>query len=207
MLHRFIPATILLAALVGATAESVPPPAPPPPPRPSETPSPVIDPLLACGGYFARAYGVSLVEGCRRMRNQDHVAALSEALNASQPAGFSSLWIQHEPDYAIVVAFRGGASEAERAAVARQAHPSIRGDLEFRDVRRTAAEIAAAQDRIDLALRPIRGGWSGGFDVHIDRFVYTFGSEAQLAEARRLIPADLSGDVDLRVGPVPVVGG
>lgn len=139
------------------------------------------------------------------MRSQDHILPLLGELRGRPWPGFSSLRLRHAPSYAIVVAFKGGASEAVRAAVLARAHPSIRRDIVFRSARRTAAEIDRDQDRIVAALHGLEGGWSGGYEVEADRYGFTFATEGLVEEARRRVPADLRGDVDLRVGPVPVI--
>ena len=173
------------------------------PPSPEEQPPPppgAAQPSTRYRTYYESRYGVTRAEGERRMANEQHVSALSQWLMERQPLGFSSIRIQHEPDYAIVIAWKG---EPDRTAILAQADPSLRGDIRFERARRNAREIERDGDRIITALRPIRAQWSGGYDVLTQLFRFRFESSGALQEAQRRIPADLRDDVRLEIGSVP----
>jgi hypothetical protein len=176
-------------------AEAPVPSAPPPPPGVATRP-------LVPGGYLASRYGITPAEASRRLALEPLVSALSQNLHEHPSPGFSAIWIEHEPKYAVVIALKPPADEA---AVLARADPALRPHLVFRTADRTAAEIERDSDRLLAALRPLRAGWSGGYDVSRGRFVFTFGSAAVVAEAQRLIPSDLSDDVELEIGSVPVL--
>ncbi len=175
-----------------------PPPPPPPPPPSGAAPTP------AGGGavtYYQHQYGVSRAEAERRVASQEHVGALNEWLHTAGPPGFSSLWLQHEPEYGVFISFKGN---PDTAAVLARAHPSLRGDIRFVAAKRTAREIERDGDRVVAALQQIRTPWAGGYDVKTQKFAFNFSSQEAVATARRLVPADMLEDVVLTVGSVPV---
>ena len=171
-------------------------PAPPGPPRASPH-----GPTAPWGTHIAEQYGISIEEAQRRLDNETHVSSLNRYLRRGAPPGFSSLWIQHEPSYAVVVAFKG---TPDRAALLARAHPAIRRDIVFRPAKRDRFEIERDGDRIVAALQRTPGAWSGGYDVNTQKFGFNFATKEGLAYAERIVPADLRDDVVLRLGGVPV---
>lgn len=151
--------------------------------------------------HLAQTYGISDEEAQRRLAAQEHVSALARNLRLGRVAGFSEIWIEHEPRYAIVLAFKRPPDEA---AILSRAHSSIRGDIVFRSAKRTRAEIERDGDRIVAAFRGAPGTWAGGYDVKTEKFEFDFATQAGLAFAERNVPPDLKDDVIVRIGSVPV---
>ena len=189
--------------------EEEPPPPPGTPPRPGRAPAAAPlgpprasphGPTAPWGAHIAEQYGISIEEAQRRLGNETHVSSLNRWLREAAPPGFSDLWIEHEP-YAIVLAFK---RPPDKAALLARAHPAIRSDILFRTAKRDRAEIERAGDRIVAALQRTPGAWSGGYDVKTEKWLFNFASKAGLAFAERALPADLRGDVTLRLGGVPV---
>lgn len=168
---------------------------PPAPPGPGAAP-----PSPVRGSYYATRYGVSEEEAMRRNENEEHVSSLARSLRLDPVSGFSDLWIEHEPRYAIVLAFK---HPPDRDAILKRAHPSIHRDIDFRSAKRSRAEIARDQDRLIAILRKSPGQWAGGYDVKTGKFVFDFTSAAGVAYGERNLPDDLREDVVLRVGSVP----
>jgi hypothetical protein len=170
------------AALLGAAACDHEEPARPPAPEQSAAPAPAAP------------------EGAHPARNDERVSALSRRLRLDPSAGFSQIWIDHEPRYSVVLAFKG---PVEREAILALADPALRPFIEFRPASRTQAEIERDGDRLIAALRGMPGEWAGGYEVETERFVFTVGTPAAQAWAREHVPADLRGGVDFRIGSVP----
>ena len=118
-----------------------------------------------------------------------------------QLPGFSSLYIEHEPRWQVVVAFT---RPPPLAQVKRLAPPVLRDRIVVRSATRTEAQVSAALDDIVAALRPLGVDYAGGFDVHTQRFKFTAGTEADAARIRAALPASIRADTDVSVGPLPV---
>ncbi len=63
------------------------------------------DPQTALAEVYSRHYGVTVEEALRRLEIQDSFPELQPALEQNEIDTFGGLWIQHEPEYKIVVAF------------------------------------------------------------------------------------------------------
>lgn len=61
---------------------------------------------------YGRMIGVSVQEAERRIALQDHVAELRLALEEEERATFAGLYIDHEPEYRVVVQFTSGGEGA-----------------------------------------------------------------------------------------------
>ena len=64
---------------------------------------PVSEALRRDAEAYAQAQDVALDEAIRRLRLQDPVGELSAVLQEQEPGVFAGLWIQHEPEYKVVV--------------------------------------------------------------------------------------------------------
>lgn len=192
-----IRSAVIGCGTLAAAACAKPPPADPADAAEVARPA-AIDPV----GGFAQMYGISRDDAQVRLDNQERVSALAEALRRDPLPGFSDLWIEHEPRYAVVVAFKGAAPKAE---VLRRADPKLRPFLEFREAKRDKAAIDRDLDRLIAAFRDAPVQWAGGYDVKTGRFGFDFATEAGADWARARVPDDLKADVDVRMGPVPTI--
>ena len=170
----------------------------PPPPRPEGVQ--IGDRVYPSGGYLQTMYGISDEEAARRLFNEELIGQLNTSLYENPVQGFSSLWIRHEPTYAVVV---NVSPPFDRDAILARADETIRDDIEFVSVTRTQSEISRTEDRIIVAWRDIRDPWSGGYEVQTDRFRYTAGAPATLEAMRAALPADLRDEVVLEIGSQP----
>lgn len=64
---------------------------------------PVSDALRRDAEAYADVQGVSLDEAIRRLRQQDPIGELNAVLREREGDVFGGLWIQHEPEYKVVV--------------------------------------------------------------------------------------------------------
>jgi hypothetical protein len=93
----------LLAACEGESTR--PAVAPATPDTDQVTVLPPSDALRQDAEQYAADMGVDLEEALRRLQVQDDLGALHAALAANEPDTFAGFWIQHQPEYRIVVQF------------------------------------------------------------------------------------------------------
>lgn len=60
---------------------------------------------------YASALGVSVDEALRRLKLQDPIEELGAALESQETDTFAGLWVQHEPDYRVIVMFTHNGEE------------------------------------------------------------------------------------------------
>jgi hypothetical protein len=112
------------------------------------------EPLLLEATIYAQHYEVSVDEALKRLKLQSAFPGLGSALENNEPATFGGLWIQHEPEYRIVVAFtRDGEETLKKYAsyITEEVAPYI----EVRTVKTTLAELLHAQQEIASAFRDL----------------------------------------------------
>jgi hypothetical protein len=63
------------------------------------------NPQLVIADLYAKHYGVSIDEALHRLKLQDSFPGLSTALENNEKDTYGGLWIQHAPDYKIIIAF------------------------------------------------------------------------------------------------------
>lgn len=108
---------------------------PPAPVEPSEA-------LLQDAASFADQAGVGLDEAVRRLQLQHEVGALDAALSQEERDLFAGLWIEHEPEYRVVVRFTHPSGEERLRA--RLAGTSLAALVEMR---RAALSLVQLEER------------------------------------------------------------
>ena len=113
--------------------------------------------LLEDAASYAAQNKVSLDEAVRRLSLQDEIGRLEETLSKQEPS-FAGLWIEHGPQYKIVVRFQDPAAEGRLRArlqgtalekVARETRPAA-ASLAQLEKRRDAAKQRAKHLRFDV---------------------------------------------------------
>jgi hypothetical protein len=94
---------------------------------------------------YASDQGVDLEEAVRRLKLEDPIGDLQADLLARERETFAGLWIQHSPDYQVIVQFTRHGEETIR--------PYIEGGplvdiVEVRPAGRSLAELEATQDAV-----------------------------------------------------------
>ena len=72
-------------------------------PRLANAAQPMDDALARDAVEYSRMVGVSEAEALRRLQLQSVIGELSASLEAQQQGRFGGLFIEHEPDYRVVV--------------------------------------------------------------------------------------------------------
>jgi streptogrisin C len=106
--------------------------------------------LLEDAASYAADTGVSLDEALRRLRLQTEIGLLDETLSIQEPS-FAGLWIEHEPQYRLVVRFKD--PSAEKRLRARIVGTPLEGMVETRPA---AASLAQLEQRRTAALQRVR---------------------------------------------------
>ncbi|HEX7151599.1 MAG TPA: PKD domain-containing protein [Thermoanaerobaculia bacterium] len=128
----------------------------------AQTPSPgsASQGLRQDAASYAAQTGVSLDEAVRRLELQSEVGKLEETLEQQEPS-FAGLWIEHTPQYRVVVRFTDAAAEVRLRK--RVAGTPLEGIV--RETRRAAASLRQLEKRRTAALQRVR---HLGFAVDID---------------------------------------
>lgn len=129
----------------------------------AQTPGPSHQALLEDATSYARDTGISLDEAVRRLRLQSEVGLLDEILSA-QEASYAGLWIEHEPQYRLVVRFQDPSAEGRLRA--RIAGTPLAGMVV--ETRPAAASLAKLEERRAAALKRVRHlGFAVDTDINI----------------------------------------
>lgn len=163
---------VLLAACAPGGAE----------PELTETAVPTLEIHLDAQSY-ADDMGISLEEASRRLWLQDGIGQLGASLEANEADTFAGLWIEHEPEYKVVVAFVGDAGEGVIRPYL-QTYSALADIIEIRAAQYTLAELLAAQQEaftIVEQLEPM--STAGGVDVMKNRVYLTVGNPELFLQA------------------------
>jgi len=112
----FLVVWVLILALV-----SCGPPNPQGPPKDVPAASDnktVSEALLTDAGFYAQHEGVSLDEAVRRFELMDEVGPLGAALEQNESATLAGHWIEHQPEFKVVVVFTRDGEETMKKYVA-----------------------------------------------------------------------------------------
>ncbi len=112
------------------------------PAEPALAPTATIsDALRRDAEQMAEQLGISLEEAIRRASLQDIIGDLNAELEQTEADTFAGLWIEHEPQYRVVVAFTRDGEEILEPHLASRSIP----ELTIRQARFTYAELQAMQ--------------------------------------------------------------
>ena len=103
------------------------------------TPGPA---LQADAAEYARQTGVSQEEAQRRLRLQNEFGGLNGLLQSEQSQTFAGLWIQHEPEYRLVVAFTQDGEQTLQPYLEGKSWAEL---VEIKSFSHSLAELKAAQ--------------------------------------------------------------
>ena len=75
------------------------------------------DPLCRDAQQYAEEMGVDVEEAMRRLALQDPIGELNATLAARESDTFGGLWVEHQPEYKVVVLFTRNGEETLRPLV------------------------------------------------------------------------------------------
>ena len=155
-----IPWMVLLALLlVGCSA---------PAEDSAQTPTPttasveVSDALRRDAETMAEQMGISVDEAIHRLKLQNPIGTLGAELERQEADTFAGLWIQHKPEYRIIVAFT---RDGERTIQPYIENSPIAGQVEVRTAEATYEELKAAQREAHRLLEEVGLSVDSGINV------------------------------------------
>ncbi len=111
---------------------------------------------------YAEDYGVPLDEAIERLRDQDPVGELNAALEEQEGDVFGGVWIEHEPEYRVVIAVTEDQRRIHRRYVAGGPLENV---VELREVEMSLQELTEAQAETMEILRDVGSRSDTAIDV------------------------------------------
>ena len=129
---------------------------------------------------YAEQYGVELLEAVTRLMLQEPAGKLGAALEEHEGDTFAGLWIQHEPEFGIVVVFTRDGQETVRQYI--QDGP-LEELVEVRQADATLQELMRAQTEAHKIVSEVGFQVASGINVFENQVELYADHPAQLAEA------------------------
>ena len=146
---------------------------------------------------YADRFGIDLEEAITRLTLQEPIGVLGAELEAREADTLAGLWIQHEPEYRVVVAFtRDGESTIGKYV---QDGP-LADIIEVRTADATLRDLKQAQSKASQIVAGVGFQLSSGINVIENRVEIYTSDRAQLEEALREGGKTLPAHVQI-VGP------
>lgn len=124
------------------------------------------DPLVQDAAMYAEDQGVTLEEAVRRLQLMQSMGDLQPRLQELYPETFAGLWIEHEPEFKMVVQFTEEPGEAFESLVAGEPYADlIEVQLASRPQNSLEVDLQSAVE----ALRAVGIPVSGGIDLQQNR--------------------------------------
>jgi hypothetical protein len=126
--------------------------------EPQLTPTPLDpdDPFVRDATSFAEHEGLSLEEAVRRLEFQETIGAIQPELEADLPDSYAGLWVEHQPQYRIVIALTEGNESTIQPYVDDKAwadHVEVRpADYSLAVLRNAQQEASRVAGQLNLAL-------------------------------------------------------
>jgi len=162
---------------------------------------------------YARRYGIPLEQAIQRLQFQEGIGALNAALQADEADTFGGLWIEHEPDFRIVILFTRNGEQTIRPYLAGKPFAQ---QVEVRQARFTLAELETIYAQAIHELAKLDFDVNASLDVSGNRVEVTVSDhewfEAELDRVGAQLPegvevtvvegASTARDMDLLLTPL-----
>jgi hypothetical protein len=145
---------------------------------------------------YAEQFGVPVEEATQRLQFQDGIGELNGALQASEADTFGGLWIEHEPDYRVVVLFTRRGEQTIRPYLAGKPYAHL---VEVRRARYSLAELETIYARATRELAKLDFGVNVLLDVPGNRVEATVGDREWFESELRRAGAELPDGVELTI--------
>ena len=130
------------------------------------------DPLLYDAQAYASNTGVSVDEALRRFQLQDIAGELDAKLSTMEVKTFAGLWIEHTPEFRIVVQFTRNGEETIKPYL--EQYPEFADIVEVRTAKVSLAELQSAQASASSSVRASGVPVNSGINVrenHVELYV------------------------------------
>jgi hypothetical protein len=175
----------------------------------------VSDALRRDAEAMAEDLGISVDEAIHRLKLQDPIGTLGAELERLEADTFAGLWIQHEPEYRVVVAFTRNGEETIQPYVEDTPLADL---IEVRTAEATYEELKAAQQEVQRLVDELGLSLASGINIEENRVeVYVTDRslfDTTLREANIQLPdhvevitiyEPLGDDIPFAVTPVPTI--
>ncbi len=154
----------------------------PTPLSPEDLPDGVSPALAQDAQWYADQYGVSLEEAINRLMLQVEIGELGTELESKEADTLAGIWIQHEPDYRVVVAFtRDG-----EATISKYVQDGPLAEIiEVRTAQATLRDLQKAQKDAGKLVQGLGFNIASGIDIFENRVELYATDRAVLEEALR----------------------
>lgn len=113
---------------------------------------------------YASDYRVDISEAYQRLQIQDSIQNLESTLAAKEQNAFAGVWIQHTPEFRIVVQLTQGGIDVVQPYVEDKAL------VELIEVRKVSTSLAALQSEYGLAKKLLKdGGIAVDFGINLPK--------------------------------------
>lgn len=143
-------------------------------------PDGVSSALVQDAQMYADQFGVDLQEALTRLELQVPAGELSGALEANEADTFAGLWIQHEPEYRVIVMFTRDGEKTIRPYI--EGGP-LKDIVEVRKAEATLLELQRAQIKANGIVDGLGFRVASGINVFEDRVELYATERAQLDAA------------------------
>ncbi|WP_230960752.1 S1 family peptidase, partial [Erythrobacter donghaensis] len=131
---------------------------------------------------------------------QPHQSLQQSPLAEQYPSDFGGVWIEHEPVYRIIVAFKNAeARQTVRDTVA----PSMRRFVQIKNVRHSVTELEQLIDRANAAIASLGIEYVSYYEHRGDNLVIEADLDTGIGAIRAALPQDLQSFIVVRKGNVP----
>lgn len=194
---------LALAACLGSSGDNDEPSLADTTTRPQLTPTPLDpdDPLVRDAAAFAEQEGLSLEEAVRRLEFQDTIGDIQPALMADLPETYAGLWVEHQPQYRIVIALTEGDESTIQPYVVGKAWADY---VEVRPADYTLAQLREAQQEASRIAGQLNLTLTTAVDVRQNVVELTVGNPELFQATLEAAGLDLPQAVIIR--PISVTG-
>lgn len=150
--------------------------------------------LIMDAKAYASVMGVDMDEAIRRLQLQDDIGELNRELTEKEGETFAGLWIQHQPDYRVVVMFT---RDGETTLQPYTQNGSLAGLVEVHTARATLKELEVAQSQAVQVVSNLGIRISSAVNIPNNRAELYALDPAQVTAGLRKANAQLPDNVDV----------
>jgi len=151
------------------------------------------DALFYDAKIYAEHHGVTVDEAIRRFKLQDDAGALDAELSSKEADTFAGLWIEHTPEFKIVVQFTHDGKETIRPYI----KESMADIIEVRTAKVSLVDLENAQEGVVSSLKSLDIPADSEIDVRENRVKVYVTDRSQIDNALRDGELSLPDTVDI----------
>lgn len=152
--------------------------------------------------HLMQAYGLDAEEARSRIDRQAEIIKLSERLNKENDPAYADMYIQHEPNYKIVVMF---ADKKDRRALWQSLSPKIRPYVKLTSAKRSRSVAGKRYEELNAALRKLPFSFSSQYELGTGGFSVTVEDPVDVDQVKAVLPAARRSDTRVEVGAIAKV--